>query len=65
MKNLKKDKKTPKIAYTEVMGEKEFMMFDINTGSAVLYRNGEIVAQITISRADIRKALETYNVKEN
>lgn len=54
--------KEPKINLIQIdeMKENEFMMFDINTGSAVLVRDGKVVANKTISKADIQKAKETY-----
>lgn len=54
--------KGPRITLTNILGENEFMLFDINTGSGVLVRDGVIVATTTISPEDIEKAKQTYGV---
>lgn len=47
------------------MKENELMILDINTGSCVFLRGGEIVATKTISREDIQKAKATYETQRN
>jgi len=55
----------PRLITLDEMKENEFMMFDMNTGSAILYRNGKIVASTTISKKDLRKAMEVYNIESD
>ena len=66
MKNSNKDNKTPntpRIIESEDMAENDFMIFDIVTGHAVLFRDGKIIRRV-FSKAEIEKAKQTYVVED-